>query len=102
MCRPVPEIFSAEDGTYLIETPVPAGFGPQSKIELDFEKTGFAKLRITLMGKDFASRDGDYLVERTVDLYRSAGPAFWIATVMFWRKISRSPKRSSSLTRRIS
>jgi Na+/H+ antiporter NhaD/arsenite permease-like protein len=80
--RTVPEILSAEDGTYLVEVPVPGGFGPHSKIELDFEKTGFGRLRIPLKGTDFASRDGNYLLERTVDLYRSAGPAFWIATAV--------------------
>lgn len=76
------EIFSAEDGAYLVETPVPAGFSLESKIELDVEKTGFGRFRLSFKGEDFASRDGNYLLERTVGLHRSAGPAFWIATIV--------------------
>lgn len=76
-------IQSGSGGAYLVELEVPAGFGPSSKLDLEVRKASFRTTRIPFTGADLAQKGEHHHFSKDISVPRIAGPAFWIATVVF-------------------
>lgn len=81
--KKVRSIESSSGGAYLVQVEVPKGFGASTKIELEARKASFRTTRIPLTGADLAPKGEHFYLAKDISLPRTAGPAFWIATLVF-------------------
>ncbi|NDY42023.1 ArsB/NhaD family transporter [Dissulfurirhabdus thermomarina] len=74
---------TASDGSYHVVFGLPPGTLETARVELAVYKPSFARLKVPLSFEDMAVRGPDYYHALDIQLERTLGPAFWIATCIF-------------------
>ncbi len=74
---------TASDGGYQVMLPLPPGAIEESKVEISIFKPSFEKTRIRIDPSSVAVKDDARYANINIELPRTLGPAFWIATIVF-------------------
>jgi Na+/H+ antiporter NhaD/arsenite permease-like protein len=77
------EVESSPEGNYVIAFHLPAEQLDTAKMQIEVSKTSYKKILIDLPKDDFAQKETTFYVSKNIDMPRTIGPAFWIATVVF-------------------
>jgi Na+/H+ antiporter NhaD/arsenite permease-like protein len=81
--KEVREVQSSSHGTYQVAFMLTDEQAKKSKIEVLIAKSSYKKTTIQVAPGDFASKGDRYYLNVDINVQRSLGPAFWIATIVF-------------------
>jgi Na+/H+ antiporter NhaD/arsenite permease-like protein len=77
------ETETSSHGTYQVEFKLPSGQIDTSGIRIEIFKPNYRKTNIELKKKDFARKGQGFYAVKDVEMPRTFGPAFYIATAVF-------------------
>ena len=76
------KVESLSDGSYLAEIELPEAPPAGSTVTLEVSKSSFGRVRETIPLDNFARRGNDLYFQKSFNLHRILGPAFWVATLV--------------------
>jgi len=77
------ELESSPRGNYVVQFSLPSGQFDTANIKLEIAKTSYKKTFVSFAKDDFAQKGSTFYASKNIDMPRTIGPAFWIATVVF-------------------
>lgn len=70
-------------GTYQVEFTIPSGQIDTANLQLEIHKPSYRKTTVVLKKEHFAEKDQHFYAVKDVEMVRTVGPAFYLATIVF-------------------
>ncbi len=77
------ETETSSHGTYQLEFRLPPGQIATADIKLEISKPSYRKTRVELKKEDLAQKGQNFYSVKDIEMFRTLGPAFYLATIVF-------------------